>query len=77
MNIYELIIPSYYAPVIENDDMSHLTNEEVEEVTSFMENMKSEHGPGTWEHVRNIGFQYRNDVNSLGGQCDMYKYHVK
>lgn len=75
--MYEYVIPAHYVPVIENDDRTHLSDEEEKEVDSFLNDVLDSHGEGTWEHVRNLGFQYRNDVNRLGGQCDLYWYHAR
>lgn len=66
-----VIIPNYLLPAIYNDDRTHLNDEEEKELESFW---KFIDGFNVGDFV-DVGFKYRNDVNSLGADCSEVKLH--
>lgn len=69
MEIVELMLPAYLAPYLVNDDRSHMTDEEVNEIDTYL----SEQG------LRVVGcpdgepeFRWSNDLNNVGSDCLLF-----
>ena len=63
MKTENFICPTYYLPYIFNADMEGLTDDEIERINSVLNGFK------LFEVVDEPFFSYRNDFNSLGGEC--------
>ena len=64
-------LPEYLAPYLINGDCSHMTEEEINEINTWMQEVN----PGSCVQCSEEGFfTWHNDLNSLGATCLEYTF---
>lgn len=74
METIEYTLPEYWASYLINGDFSGLEDKEQEEIDAFLKNENLGHCMTCSEESE---FKWKNDANSLGGNCLVYIFKRK